>query len=152
MANRHTLAITKIDDFRDWLIKDGWEIKPVTECSCEVLRATKTGRRHPLIIYKRNNAKEHLSVLDRDMGVIKAYMRDARKKIQLYTYEHRGYILQQSSYNWHYFIFDGKTEQAVLHAQCTSKLTEEEARERIDGYLKLIGEWGNHEKGGEPDA
>lgn len=136
MANRNTLAITKIDDFRDWLIKDGWEIQD-TKDYYEVLRATKTGRRHPLIVYKKNYAKEHLSVLDRDMGVIKAYMRDARKKIQLYTYEHRGYILQQSSYNWHYFIFDGKTEQAVLHAQCTSKLTEEEAREHIDNFLRL---------------
>ena len=136
MANRNTLAMTKIDDFRDWLINDGWEIQD-TKDYYEVLRATKPGRRHPLIIYKRNNAPKHLTALDRDMGVIRAYIRDARKEIKLYTYEHRGYILQQSSYNWHYFIFDGKTEQAVLHAQCTSKLTEEEAREHIDNFLRL---------------
>ena len=146
MANRHTLAITKINAFRDWLIADGWEIQD-TKGYYEVLRAKKEGRRHPLVVYERLGAKCHLSVLERDMGVVKAYMRYERSKIRIYEYEHNGYILQQSSYNNHYMIFEAESGKLVLHVSCESKLTEEEAKERIDLYILQIkgmeGKWGN---------
>lgn len=141
MANRNTLAITNLDDLRDWLIDDGWEIQE-TKGDYEVLRATKAGRRHPLIIYKKIDAKIHLSVLDRDMGVIRAYIRNARRRIHMYEYEHKGYVLQQTSYNWHYLIFDAESGQCLLHASCTAKLTEEEAKDHIERFLK---ERGHHE-------
>ena len=79
MANRYTLAISKLDDFKEWLIKDGWEIKrPMGEY--EVFRAEKKGRRYPLMIFKRANAPMHLSVMERDMGVVRAYLRERGKK------------------------------------------------------------------------
>ncbi len=63
-----------------------------------------------------------------------------------FTYEHKGYILQQTSYNWHYMIIDPKTDRMVLHAACTEKLTEDEAKEAIEGYLKLTQiDWGEDE-------
>lgn len=77
MANRHTLAISKLEDFKSWLIADGWKIEE-TKDYYEALRATKPGRKHPLIVYKRSNAKMHLSLLDRDSGVVGAYLRDRR--------------------------------------------------------------------------
>ena len=77
MANRYTLAISKLDDFKEWLIKDGWEIKEPTG-EFEVFRATKKGRKYPLMIYKRMNAPMHLSVMERDMGVVRAYLRGRR--------------------------------------------------------------------------
>ena len=77
MANRHTLHINKLDSFKKWLVKDGWTIaEPKGEW--EVLRAKKVGRQNPLIVYQRMN-KEHLSVMDRDVGVIKAFLRDSKK-------------------------------------------------------------------------
>ena len=79
MANRHTLATTKLDDFRDWLIADGWEIQD-TKDYYEVLRATKKGRRHPLIVYRRLGTRVHLSVRDLDNGVLGAFLRDKRQR------------------------------------------------------------------------
>lgn len=78
MANRYTLAIAKLDDFKEWLAKDGWQIQEPTG-DFEVFRAVKQGRKHPLMIYKRMNAPMHLSVMERDMGVVRAYLRERRK-------------------------------------------------------------------------
>ena len=82
MANRNTLAVSKLEDFKIWLIFEGWKIAE-TKGYFEVLRAVKEGRKNPLIVYKRlstDNGKElvHLSVLDRDIGVVNAYLRSRR--------------------------------------------------------------------------
>lgn len=64
MANRHLLAVNKLDEFKDWLIQNGWKIEE-PKGYYEVLRARKNTERLPLIIYER--AKEnlvHLSVSD----------------------------------------------------------------------------------------
>lgn len=78
MANRHTLHIRKLEDFKEWLVKDGWEIEE-TKGIYEVLRARKQGRKNPLIVYTKADAKEHLSVMDRDSGVVGAFLRDCNK-------------------------------------------------------------------------
>lgn len=50
-------------------------------------------------------------------------------------FEHKGYELQQSSYNNHYMIFkDGKP---VMHCQCTEKLDQKAAEEAIEFYIKM---------------
>ena len=78
MAERHTLHISKLEAFRGWLAKDGWEIeKPKGDY--EVLRARKQGRQNPLIVYTKSYSKEHLSVMDRDKGVVYAFLRDCNK-------------------------------------------------------------------------
>ena len=79
MANRHTLAVMELDSFKEWLISDGWEIQQ-TKGYYEVLRALKQGRKHPLIVYKRSVDKNivHLTLLDRDTGVIRAYLRERK--------------------------------------------------------------------------
>ena len=79
MANRSMLHISKLEDFKQWLVEDGWKIE-ATKGIWEVLRARKSGRRNPLIIFTKMDAKEHLSVMERDTGVIGAYLRDRRKK------------------------------------------------------------------------
>ena len=58
------------------------------------------------------------------------------EKCEVYTYEHKGYTLQQTSYNWHYMII--KDDKMVMHCQCGKKLTEQEAKESIEFYLDLI--------------
>lgn len=78
MANRHTLHISKLEDFKKWLVKDGWEIEE-PKGIYEVLRARKYGRQNPLIVYTKADAKEHLSIMDRDSGVIGAFLKDCRK-------------------------------------------------------------------------
>lgn len=78
MADRSRLHISKLEDFKEWLEKDGWEIGE-PKGTWEVLRARKSGRQNPLIVYTKMNAKEHLSVMDRDSGVIGAFLRDSKK-------------------------------------------------------------------------
>ena len=78
MTDRSRLHITKLEDFKEWLIKDGWVIEE-PKGTWEVLRARKENRRNPLIIYFKMNAKEHLSVMDRDSGVIGAFLRNYKK-------------------------------------------------------------------------
>ena len=81
MANRNTLSVKNLECFKKWLVADGWKIQEPKGCY-EVLRATKDGKKYPLIIYKRdttNGGKNlvHYTVNDRDMGVIRAYLRNA---------------------------------------------------------------------------
>ncbi len=78
MADRSRLHINKLEDFKEWLIKDGWDIEE-PKGTWEVLRARKSGRNNPLIVYTKMDAKEHLSVMDRDSGVIGAFLRDSKK-------------------------------------------------------------------------
>lgn len=78
MANRHTLHINKLDSFKKWLVKDGWELLPLSNNHYEVLRAQKAGKQYPLIIYS-GKSSEHLSLADRDMPVVGAFLRDSKK-------------------------------------------------------------------------
>jgi hypothetical protein len=74
MANRNTLHSNKLDAFSKWLIKTGWTIEE-PKGIWEVLRAKNAGRQNPLIVYQKMN-KEHLSVLDRDIDVIKRFLQE----------------------------------------------------------------------------
>ena len=78
MANRHTLHISQLADFKKWLEKDGWKIEE-PKGIWEVLRARKQGRKNPLIVFQKKDAKEHLSIMDRDSGVVGAFLRDSNR-------------------------------------------------------------------------
>lgn len=80
MANRNTLSVNKLDDFKSWLKKDGWQLQE-TKGFYEILRAVKQGRQYPLIVYWRhstNNGTQlaHYTVLDRDINVVRAYLKE----------------------------------------------------------------------------
>lgn len=78
MANRYTLHKNSLEVFQNWLVADGWEIeKP--KGTYEVLRARKAGRQQPLIVYTKADAKEHLTVMDRDFEIVRAFLRDKKK-------------------------------------------------------------------------
>ena len=78
MAKRNVLHISKLEDLKKWLVKDGWELLPLSNNPYEVLRASKAGKQNPLIIYS-GKSSEHLSFADRDMPVIGAFIRDQKK-------------------------------------------------------------------------
>lgn len=78
MANRHTLSVTKLNEFTDYLISKGFSIE-VPKGSYEALRATKKGRTHPLIVYRRNDNVAgtelvHLTVQGKDMPVVRNFI------------------------------------------------------------------------------
>lgn len=79
MANRNTLSVNQLEAFKAWLIAYGWQVK-VPKGDYEVLRAFRECKKYPLIVYKRfdtNGGKElvHYTVLDRDMEVVRAFLR-----------------------------------------------------------------------------
>ena len=78
MADRSRLHINKLDAFSEWLIKDGWKLEE-PKGAYEVLRARKDGRKNPLIVYTKLEAKEHLSVMDRDCDVLGAFLKSAKE-------------------------------------------------------------------------
>ena len=78
MAKRNVLHISKLEDLKKWMIKDGWELLQLSNNPYEVLRASKAGRPNPLIIYS-GKSSEHLSFADRDIPIIGAFLRDQKK-------------------------------------------------------------------------
>lgn len=73
MANRNTLHISKLESFKNWLIKDGWELLPLSKNPYEVLRASKMGISNPLIVYS-GKSKEHLSFANEWLPVVEAFL------------------------------------------------------------------------------
>lgn len=73
MANRNTLHISKLEAFKNWLIKDGWEILPLSKNPYEVLRASKLGISNPLIVYS-GKSKEHLSFANEWLPVVEVFL------------------------------------------------------------------------------
>ena len=78
MANRHILSPTRLGEFKTYLTSKGFSIE-APKGTYEVLRASKMGRKHPLIVYERhsNNAGTklvHLTVMDRDEAIVKSFL------------------------------------------------------------------------------
>ena len=72
MANRHTLHINHLPKFKLWLQNQGWTLLPLSNNEYEVLRAKRDNR--VLVIYKKMNAKEHLSYMDKDRRLIRRFL------------------------------------------------------------------------------
>ena len=82
MANRNTICPENIESFKCFLISKGYIISE-GKSYYEVMRASHFSRKNPIIVYKRlasNNGSQlvHYTVLDRDMDVVKAFLRYRR--------------------------------------------------------------------------
>ena len=73
MANRCLLHKSKLEPFKNWLEERGWTIEQ-TKGDYEVLRARYSERQQPLIIYEKLDAKEHLSITDKDANIVRAFL------------------------------------------------------------------------------
>ena len=82
MANRHLLAINKLEDFRNWLLKNGWQIEE-TKGKYEVLRARKSTEKLPLIVYKKDkDGLVHLSTSDWNTKYVYEFINDNKSNKQ----------------------------------------------------------------------
>ena len=72
MANRHTLHINKIPLFKNFLEREGFEILPTKGCY-EVLRAK--NEKGIIVFFIKDNAKEHCTVMDKDMWIVRKFLR-----------------------------------------------------------------------------
>ena len=79
MANRHILSPTRLGELKTYLLSNGYTLN-APKGEYEVLRASKPGRKHPLIVYERlsnfSGTKPivHLTVMDRDYNVIRNFL------------------------------------------------------------------------------
>ena len=82
MANRHLLAVNKLEDFKNWLIENDWQIeKP--KGNYEVLRARKSTEKLPLIVYKKDkDGLIHLSVSDWNTKYVYEFINDNKSNKQ----------------------------------------------------------------------
>lgn len=62
-----------MESFKEWLKKDGWIIEN-PKGVYEVLRARKPKFQKPVIVYQKVDAKEHLTIWDRDLGLIRRFL------------------------------------------------------------------------------
>lgn len=77
MANRYTLHVSHLPELREWLQAKGYKLLPLSNNPYEVLRARKSKR--TVVVYKKLNAKEHLSIMDRDVPLIRIFLDEVRK-------------------------------------------------------------------------
>lgn len=78
MANRALLHMNKLKDFESWLEKQGYMILPTSKNPYEILRAKKS--KDTVIIYRKGDSKEHLSIMDKDYDLIHKFMMESKLK------------------------------------------------------------------------
>lgn len=77
MANRNTRHRNHLPDFLEWLEAKGWKVS-TPKGYYEVVRATRPGRQHPLLIYTQLRDPVHYTVRDRDMPVVWQFLKERR--------------------------------------------------------------------------
>ena len=75
MAERCLLHLSKVHDFGTWLERRGFVLVE-TRGEYEVLRAKKLGR--TVIVYKRADAKQHASVMERDYHLVRTFINETK--------------------------------------------------------------------------
>lgn len=76
MAERCLLHKDKLDLLKWWLSSRGYEIQ-TTKGIYEVLRAKKD--KDTVVVFKKDNAKEHLSVQQKDHRLIRQFIRETKR-------------------------------------------------------------------------
>lgn len=78
MAERGILHTKHLEAFAGFLEKQGFTKQPLSKNPYEVLRMKKIGGRHTVVLFKKADAKEHLSVMDKDMPLVRKFFRKER--------------------------------------------------------------------------
>lgn len=79
MATRNILHVSKLQEFEDFLESKGYMIVATSKNPYEALRAQKYG--DTVVVYKKKDAKEHLSTLDKDYHLVREFIKGQRKQI-----------------------------------------------------------------------
>lgn len=72
MATRNMLHKSKLKEFELFLVNKGYAIVETSKNPFEVLRAKKD--KDIVIIYEKAKAKEHLSVMDKDVKLVNEFI------------------------------------------------------------------------------
>lgn len=77
MATRNILHVSKLQEFENFLETRGYMIVATSKNPYEVLRAQKDG--DTVVVYKKKDAKEHLSTMDKDYHLVREFIKGQRK-------------------------------------------------------------------------
>lgn len=75
MAERCLLHLSKVREFGAWIESKGFVLAE-TRSEYEILRAKKPGR--TVIVYKRADAKQHASVMERDYRLVRTFIDETK--------------------------------------------------------------------------
>lgn len=78
MATRNILHVSKLQEFENFLETKGYMIVATSKNPYEVLRAHKDG--DTVIVYKKKDAKEHLSTMDKDYHLVREFIKSQKKQ------------------------------------------------------------------------
>ena len=78
MATRNILHISKLQEFETFLESKGYMIVATSKNPYEVLRAHKDG--DTVVVYKKKDAKEHLSTMDKDYRLVREFIKSQREQ------------------------------------------------------------------------
>lgn len=78
MATRNILHVSKLQEFENFLETRGYMIVATSKNPYEVLRAQKDG--DTVVVYKKKDAKEHLSTMDKDYRLVREFIKSQRKQ------------------------------------------------------------------------
>lgn len=75
--------------------------------------------------------------LAKALGISRQRVHQLCKRHNTITYEHKGYKLQQTSYNWHCIIYDLATGEFIAECPYDKKLDVDSAKEFIEDFIEL---------------
>lgn len=75
MTRRNLLHVSKLNQFKEYVVSIGYELQE-TKGIYEVLRAT--SKTDCIIIYKKQESKEHLSVMQKDVLLVLKFLNKSR--------------------------------------------------------------------------
>lgn len=78
MAIMNLLRTDQLEEFEEFLESEGYMILPLSKNPYEVLRAKKG--RVSVIIYRRSEAKEYLSIADKDYKLVKRFLETEKQE------------------------------------------------------------------------
>lgn len=78
MARRDLLHLDRVGEFGAWLEGIGYVLAEPRRPACEILRAHKCG--YTVVVYKRLGAKEHASVRDQDVHIVRKFLQETKSR------------------------------------------------------------------------
>lgn len=79
MANKYALALSDVQEFKSWLMQNGWHIEKV-KSENEIVRMTSDKYEKPLVIYKQTKESIFASVPDMWYDVVNTFYNEKKAK------------------------------------------------------------------------
>lgn len=79
MANKYALMLSDVQEFKSWLMQNGWDIEKI-KSENEIVRMISDKHEKPLVIYKQTKESIFASVPDMWYDVVNAFYNEKKAK------------------------------------------------------------------------